>query len=80
MTDEPRLRVIRGTPTAEELAALVTVLAAAAGGAVPAAEGSRARGAGWRDHRAMLRRGIPPGPGAWAASGRAPGTRTRADW
>jgi hypothetical protein len=74
------LRVLRGTPSDEELAALVSVLAASAsaGRARPAAE--RPRVGGWADRRAALRTPVSVGPGAWAASGRARGTRTRADW
>jgi Acyl-CoA carboxylase epsilon subunit len=69
-TDEsprPVLRVVRGEPTAEELAALVTVLAAraaAGGGDRPAR-----RRPLWRDRTALLGAPRMPGPGSWRASG-----------
>ncbi len=59
-------RVVRGEPTAEELAALTVTLAAvaSAGGADPA---PRPRSA-WNDPPAQLRRPLTVGPGAWQAS------------
>lgn len=73
----PLLHIVRGDPSAEELAALVTVVAALrGGGASPAAR----RVGGWADRRGMLPTPFPVGPGAWAASGRQPGVRTRAGW
>ncbi|HEX5402387.1 MAG TPA: acyl-CoA carboxylase subunit epsilon [Pseudonocardiaceae bacterium] len=69
MTDEtrPLLRVVRGTPDDEELAALTIVVAALAAGrpAPPAAPRSR-----WADRSALVRQPLPFGPGAWRASGR----------
>jgi hypothetical protein len=63
---KPVLRVVRGNPTPEELAALVTVLsvATAAGQRPPPAERSR-----WADPAARLRRPLQPGPDAWSRSG-----------
>ena len=65
---EPRvvLQVVRGEPTAEELAALVTVLAARTGGApapdpVPASR--------WADPHRLVRGSAPPARGGWRASG-----------
>jgi hypothetical protein len=60
----PFLRVVRGEPTAEELAALVAVLAvrAAAGPA-----GARPRSA-WADPATRLRGPLVPGPSAWRRS------------
>jgi hypothetical protein len=65
------LRVVHGDPTAEELAALVTVLAATrrgapAGGAaaVEAEPASRWR----RSARPTTSLALRPGPGAWRAS------------
>lgn len=61
----PLLRVLRGSPSDEELAALVAVLAVRAAGpeAVPATVPSR-----WADRDALVRRTLPPaGPGAWRA-------------
>jgi hypothetical protein len=66
--DEPLLRVVRGAPTAEELAALVGVLFAR-GGAPPAPAPARSR---WRDSdRPGATAGRLPahrGPDAWRAS------------
>ena len=74
MTDEPAvaqqrplLRVVRGEPTAEELAALVAVLAARANvGSAPAP----AHGSSWTDRARLVRQPITHGPGAWQASAR----------
>ncbi|HEX5496448.1 MAG TPA: acyl-CoA carboxylase subunit epsilon [Mycobacteriales bacterium] len=60
------VRVVRGDPTPEELAALVTVLTTVAAGA-PAARPTPA-GSGWGDRGSLLRRPLHPGPGAWRAS------------
>ena len=63
MTETPSLRVVRGQPTAEELAALVAVLSARSAAVPPA---PRARPA-WSDpaRRLGVRR---PGPSAWRRS------------
>jgi len=66
MTDEmprPVLRIVRGEPSEAELAALVAVLARAAGVPVPEPGAPSA----WRDRAALLRRPLHPGPGAWRA-------------
>ena len=63
--DEPIFRIVRGTPTAEELAALVGVLVPrlrATAAPAPTAPRSRWRASG----RPTL--GLRPGPGAWRAS------------
>lgn len=62
----PALRVVKGEPTPEELAA-VTALMAAAGGddAVPA---PRVRRGSWNDPARMHRRPLLPGPNGWRAS------------
>ncbi len=65
MQDEPYFRVVRGTPTAEELAALVGVLFQRS--RVPAAAPAPPVRSRWRDS------GLPvtaprPGTGAWRAS------------
>jgi hypothetical protein len=66
VTDPPPfLRVVRGEPTAEELAALVAVLAARA--AAAAAGRPRPRSA-WADPAARLRVPPAPGPAAWRRS------------
>ena len=59
----PLLRVVRGEPTPEQLAALIAVVSArTAGGEEPEpAPPSR-----WA--RPQLRRPLPHGPGAWRAS------------
>jgi hypothetical protein len=76
--DRPLLRVVKGNPTPEEVAALVAVLAARQAAAVPVA--SAPRQSGWASRRAALRRPVNVGPGEWAASGFEAGTRTRAAW
>ncbi len=66
MTETPFLRVVRGEPTPEELAALVVVLqarATATAGAGPAGPFSA-----WRDRSRYVRQPLRPGPGAWRAS------------
>ena len=63
----PLLRVVRGEPTAEELAALTVVVAALS------AERPRRRPVpvgGWAAYADAHRRPLQPGPGAWRASGR----------
>jgi hypothetical protein len=67
----PVLRVVRRDASAEELAALVTVLAARAAGTRGPDEpgGPRPRAPGWADRGALLRRPLRAGTGAWRASG-----------
>jgi hypothetical protein len=60
------LRVVRGEPSAEELAAVVTALAAVRAGAPAAPPAPRSR---WRDPAARLGV-IRRDPRAWAASAR----------
>lgn len=62
----PLLRVVKGEPTAEQLAALIAVVAAraSAGGSAPAAKPRSEWGHPARLHRPPLR----IGPGAWRAS------------
>ena len=64
MTETPYLRVVRGEPTAEELAALVAVLAARSAATAPA---PRPRSA-WADPARRLGLTAQPGPGAWRRS------------
>ena len=66
MTDEgqPLLRVVRGAPTAEELAALIAVVTARSARA-PAAAGV---GSAWSDRSRLLRRCPPAAAGAWRQS------------
>ena len=70
MSDQPEpqrplLRVVRGEPTPEELAALIAVVAAKAGG-----EGAAApqHVSAWTDRSLLVRRPIGHGPGQWRAS------------
>jgi hypothetical protein len=61
----PLLRVVRGNPTPEELAAVLAVVTSRGSAPEPApAPPSR-----WASRRAALRRPLVPGPGAWRASG-----------
>jgi len=60
----PALRIVRGNPTPEEVAALVAVLTARRTAAAPA---RRPRSL-WTDRAPLLRRPLHPGPHAWRAS------------
>jgi hypothetical protein len=62
----PLLRVVKGEPTAEELAALVAVVAARAAGSGEAAAPSPQ--SAWTDRSRYVRSPMSPGPGAWQAS------------
>jgi hypothetical protein len=64
--EEPMIKVVRGNPTPEELAALVAVLAARAAGGGEAAPPEAP--SAWRDPARRVRRPLRPGPGAWRAS------------
>ena len=62
------LRVVKGEPTAEEMAALVTVVAArAASRSAPPGEPRRSA---WAAPERRLRRPLLTGPGAWRSFGR----------
>jgi hypothetical protein len=63
----PFLRVVRGDPTPEEIAALVAVLTARARAASASPPAPRPRSA-WSDPSRRLRGTLPHGPGAWRAS------------
>jgi acyl-CoA carboxylase epsilon subunit len=66
MTEQAVVRIVRGNPTAEELAALVAVLVAAGGSGEPEAPRT-ARG--WSSPAARLRSpAYGPKPGGWRAS------------
>ncbi|GAB3992395.1 acyl-CoA carboxylase subunit epsilon [Nocardioides marmoraquaticus] len=66
-TTTPLLRVVKGDPTPEELAALVAVVAAAAsGGEEPPAP----RRSEWSARHRLVRTPLQHGPGAWRASAR----------
>jgi hypothetical protein len=64
VTETPYLRVVRGQPTAEELAALVGVLAARSAAPAPA----RRLRAAWADPARRLGLTHRAGPGAWRRS------------
>ena len=64
---EPLLRVVRGEPTAEELAALTVVVAAVSQRRPrrrPTPVGA------WASRADVVRTPLRPGPGGWRASGR----------
>ncbi|GLZ54876.1 acyl-CoA carboxylase subunit epsilon [Actinomycetospora sp. NBRC 106378] len=62
----PVLRVVRGEPSPEEVAALAAVLAAASSGGGEAPEsGPRSV---WSERESLVRRPLTPGPGAWRMS------------
>jgi len=60
------LRIVRDTPSDEELAALTAVLAAAA--SPDPADTPPTRDSTWAAPAARLRTSLRPGPGAWRAS------------
>jgi Acyl-CoA carboxylase epsilon subunit len=60
------IKIVKGDPTPEELAALVTVLAARAAAAAPAADQHRA--SNWATYWRNARTPFHPGPGQWRAS------------
>ncbi|WP_026925731.1 acyl-CoA carboxylase subunit epsilon [Granulicoccus phenolivorans] len=61
----PVIEVVAGSPTPEEIAAIVTVVSALA--AAPAEEKAvdQPRVGGWRSYYRALRRPFVHGPGAW---------------
>jgi hypothetical protein len=68
VSETPLLRVVRGEPTAEELAALTVVVAALSQGR---ARTRRATPVGaWASYADAHRRPLQAGPGGWRASGR----------
>ncbi len=66
----PFLRVVRGNPTPDELAAVVVVLAAraAAAAAGPPAASAPSRRSDWAAPSRLLRESVSPGPGGWKRS------------
>jgi hypothetical protein len=78
---KPFLRVVRGDPSPEEVAALVAVLTARARAAAASRAAASRAGAGagaapsrWADRSRLVRAALagaprPRGPGAWRASG-----------
>jgi hypothetical protein len=66
VSERPHLRVVKGDPSDEELAALVAVVASLR---VSRSEAPEARRSAWSDRRALVREPLAHGPGAWRASG-----------
>ncbi len=65
----PVLRVVRGEPSADELAAIVAVVTATMASArARAASAERDGPTAWTDHAAQLMPLPRPGPGAWRRS------------
>jgi acyl-CoA carboxylase epsilon subunit len=64
---EPVLRVVKGDPTPEELAALLAVVSARAA-ATPAAAPEPDRASDWATYWRNHARPLHPGPNAWRAS------------
>jgi hypothetical protein len=60
------LRIVRGEPTAEEIAVVTALVTARA--AAPAAPAPRERRGGWNDPAALHRRPLIPGPNAWRSA------------
>jgi hypothetical protein len=66
MAQDPVLRVVRGEPDDDELAALTAVVLSTL--AADAATMPQAQRSAWADRSALMRRSTHPGPGAWHAS------------
>lgn len=62
----PVIRVVRGNPTPEQVAAVVAALAAASG---PTAEPSRPERTLWTARPHVVHPALPAGSGSWRASG-----------
>ncbi|MEI7778664.1 MAG: acyl-CoA carboxylase subunit epsilon [Actinomycetes bacterium] len=65
MTDVPYLRIVRGDPNDEELAALVSVVSQLANVPTPTPRRTRSQ---WCDPARMVRPAVSVGRGAWRAS------------
>lgn len=61
----PHLRIVRGDPSPEEIAALTAVLAAASGGDAPSEAGPTSV---WAERSRSVRAPVRPGPDGWRAS------------
>ncbi|UGQ14436.1 acyl-CoA carboxylase subunit epsilon [Yinghuangia sp. ASG 101] len=60
------IKIVRGEPTPEELAAIVTVIAARSSAGAPAEAPAPSQ---WNAPARLVRTPLRPGPGAWQASG-----------
>lgn len=76
--ERPLLHIVRGDPSAQELAALLAVVAAYA--APVANDRPHDSPSAWSSPAAALRKPARIGLGAWMTSGWQSGIRTRADW
>jgi hypothetical protein len=65
--DQPLFQVVKGSPSEEELAALVAVLTMRFGEAAAAPD---RRESGWSAYWRSVRAPVQPGPEAWRMSGR----------
>ncbi|MBM7790771.1 acyl-CoA carboxylase subunit epsilon [Tenggerimyces flavus] len=66
----PVLRVVKGDPTPEELAALVAVVQARASSASGPPAVGREEKSGWAAYWRSVRQPVQHGPGGWRASAR----------
>ncbi|MFI7679586.1 acyl-CoA carboxylase subunit epsilon [Actinophytocola sp. NPDC049390] len=66
MSDRPHLRVVRGNPTDEEIAALITVVSTLH----PPEEPPPPPRSAWSNREPLLRRPLPHNPTAWRTSAR----------
>jgi hypothetical protein len=66
----PLLRIVKGNPSPEEVAALVAVVSSMATAAADAAAQQKAPRPEWSARQRMLRQPLRHGPGAWRASAR----------
>ena len=67
---QPLLRIVKGDPTPEEVAALVSVVSAMAAGAAEAASKQARPKPAWSAHHLKLRGTHRHGPGAWRTHAR----------
>ena len=67
---QPLLRIVKGNPTPEEVAALVSVVSAMAAGAAEAASKQSRPKPEWSAHHRKLRGTHRHGPGAWRTHAR----------
>jgi hypothetical protein len=65
---KPVLQVVKGEPTAEELAALVAVISARAAAQAQQSEADEERGSDWASYWRNVRLPLQHGPGRWRAS------------